>query len=835
MGCPMTKKYEHYILYDLKCNYRVTPLGIECECPGFSWKIQKIDPLSPGVSQHAYQLLLMDDAGVLIWDSGKVVSHKQNQVLYDGCLKPHSWYTWIVRIWDDCGNSSSWSDPQHFLTGLPEKDWSGAWITYAGLSGIDSFHDHIWIRREIHLKEMPVSGILYVASAGLHDVYINGVKADDRVLVPDRGILQKDHCVIFYETYDISHLLHRGKNIIGIAMDAGYMRLLGLPPALRIQLHTDQCDYHSDETWKCRSNHNGYPGTFQLGDHGGEITVYPAFVTDWSTPSYDDSEWVPLRKITVPYHLQARRSNPNRIIRILQPVSLTPGEPCIVDMGENFTGWFAIQLPKLTSPVVIEVSDKPNERCTFHQKIIYMPGLTHGTWYYSQFNYISGRYFTISGLPIPLKKENIKGFVISNLTSPNGNFNCSEPLLKQIFKTDLRTFVANTVGGITTDCPHRERRGYGETAIGTTWGDGLPWYDSGAFYWSYLQTWAETQRKDGYFVHSVPDVVGGGGTAWSCYPVVGAVDFLNQFDDLDLVKRVYPQLCRWLSFLMSKEKDGLLQRYEFGEWDFLGDWATPDGDDWGDSREALYFNNCCYAVALWQCAELARRLNRVTDAAAFDRKHASLARNVEKCFLRPDGFYCRPDARYQAIALWGKIVPAEREQTVYAAMIRIIREKGYLDGGSVGTSVLLRLLSKTKEGNETVLHWMQSQVMPSYGAFLKAGETTWPEMWDMRDIYGGSRIHTCYTGCAGWFAKGLAGIAICGENIHIIPFFPPQLTWLTCTVESIYGPVACQWYRVEGEILLTVEVPFSARVQLDINGVAHLLYNGTHHFTVSPL
>jgi len=44
---------------------------------------------------------------------------------------------------------------------------------------------------------------------------------------------------------------------------------------------------------------------------------------------------------------------------------------------------------------------------------------------------------------------------------------------------------------------------------------------------------------------------------------------------------------------------------------------------------------------------------------------------------------------------------------------------------------------------------------PSYGYFLKRGEATWPEYWNV-DVP--SRIHTCYTGVSSWFTKSLAGI-----------------------------------------------------------------------------
>ena len=49
---------------------------------------------------------------------------------------------------------------------------------------------------------------------------------------------------------------------------------------------------------------------------------------------------------------------------------------------------------------------------------------------------------------------------------------------------------------------------------------------------------------------------------------------------------------------------------------------------------------------------------------------------------------------------------------------------------------------------------------PSFGAFLRLGLNTWPELWSVSDRYEGSRIHTCYTGVSGFLMQGLAGIRL---------------------------------------------------------------------------
>ena len=117
-------------LTNLKTNYRATPLGTDIATPQFSW--QMIAPgTSRGVAQNAYQILVKNEKGQKVWDSGKVNSGQAHAIQYAGdVLQPCTRYTWELSVWDNNGNlskSSSW-----FETGLldpSEKAWSGAqWI-----------------------------------------------------------------------------------------------------------------------------------------------------------------------------------------------------------------------------------------------------------------------------------------------------------------------------------------------------------------------------------------------------------------------------------------------------------------------------------------------------------------------------------------------------------------------------------------------------------------------------------------------------------------------------------------------------------------------------------
>lgn len=114
----------------LKVEYSDTPLGIDVEKPRFSWQMLAENG-ERGIFQTAYQIIVTDQEGRLLWDSGKNNSNVSLGIEYAGTsLKARTRYSWKVTVWDQSGKTStadSW-----FETGLMNKDisaWNGAqWI-----------------------------------------------------------------------------------------------------------------------------------------------------------------------------------------------------------------------------------------------------------------------------------------------------------------------------------------------------------------------------------------------------------------------------------------------------------------------------------------------------------------------------------------------------------------------------------------------------------------------------------------------------------------------------------------------------------------------------------
>lgn len=117
-----------FSITNLKTEYTKTPLGIDVKSPRFSWQMESA---TPGAGQKAYQIIMHDEAGKIIWNTGKVQSNRSLNIRYTGDkLQERTRYTWNVKVWNlknETHSASSW-----FETGLLNQTisaWNGAkWI-----------------------------------------------------------------------------------------------------------------------------------------------------------------------------------------------------------------------------------------------------------------------------------------------------------------------------------------------------------------------------------------------------------------------------------------------------------------------------------------------------------------------------------------------------------------------------------------------------------------------------------------------------------------------------------------------------------------------------------
>ena len=123
----------------LRCEYQASPQAVVSTEPRLSWVVDT-DTDQRGVSQSAYRILVASSRELLqrdqadLWDSGKVQSNRTLHVLYGGKrLESAQVCHWKVRLWNQAGEESAWSEPAEWAMGLLKaSDWHAHWI------GLDS-------------------------------------------------------------------------------------------------------------------------------------------------------------------------------------------------------------------------------------------------------------------------------------------------------------------------------------------------------------------------------------------------------------------------------------------------------------------------------------------------------------------------------------------------------------------------------------------------------------------------------------------------------------------------------------------------------------------------
>jgi len=697
---------------------------------------------------------------------------------------------------------------------------------------------HVWFRKTFTLADGVASALVYVASIGYHELYINGQKADDRVLAPAGSRLDKR---VDYVTYDVTDKLRAGENVLAIWHGPGWARFYGsfnAEPALIVQadILTKQRvrqSVVSDTTWKCCESSSGTVGA----GYGGEEIAARKQGADWHTVGFDDRNWDNAVSVKRDVQISAQIVEPDRVIEIIKPVKIAdlgPSSPegsdvagnskYKVDMGRNYTGWFEIRnlRGEAGSRITIHVADDPKSREDFGQIHSYICGETPGT-FRNRFNYAGGRFVTLEGLSYKPSLADITGYAISSDFKRTGHFRCSSELLNRIYKTDLWTFRANTLNGVTMDCPHRERLGYGEVSWATAWGCGLPNYRAGAFYTQMVRNWCDVQHEDGWIAFVAPQMRGSwGGPLWSSAPLTVSWEAYRTYGDKRLLANAYPSCKKWMEFLNSKVSNGVLTQYDDGG-RFLGDWAAPGGrKEWGGSQEALLFNNCVYALDLKMMIDIAAALDKKEDVAIYTKRLEELRTNIHQTFFHAEkNIYLAGRQMNLAFPLYVGVVPEDVKPAVLANLEKEITEtRPYLDMGSSGLPVLMHYLIEDVERNDILYSHLSKTTLPSFGYFLEKDETTWPEYWEVNVP---SKIHTCFTGVASWFIKGIGGIrndpTQPGYKSFVIkPHLVGDLTFANTTTESLYGKIVSNWTRKDGEITLQIEVPVNSTATVYVPG-----------------
>ncbi|MBE0652553.1 MAG: family 78 glycoside hydrolase catalytic domain [Bacteroidales bacterium] len=851
----------------LQCEYRDNPPGIDETQPRLSWIL---DSGGKSKSQTAYRILAASSAENLsldtgdLWDSGMVPGSNPTNIIYRG--KPLVSFQecyWKVRVWDEQERESAWSDPAFFSIGpLTPTDWNADWISSAKDEDPRNFP---WLRKTIHLQELPHKAYAHINMYGYFELYINGEKVGDDILSPSVSDYSKQS---LYVTLDITPYLREGQNVMGLWIahgwyrkdEIGYYGVTEDRPVARALFEfremDGKSDFHAtDRTWKYHLSNRSYSGSWRWGHFGGERVLPGKMIPGWSMPEMDDSDWKQVDNYKLPsVPVVAQRNNPTRIMDTLsvkEIIQLGENE-FLVDFGKHLNGWIDFQYngENTDSQIVIDYIDKllargeewdPLENSfavkllgdtlersiiTYNQRDIIHPDTISDGHFRNKFNYHGFRWILVSGVN-EIKGHDLKALMISEDILQITGFESSNPLLNRIWEIVNHTYRCNTYSGYVVDCPHRERVGYGgdshssmETALSN--------FDMAALYNKWTIGWNLGNYPTGLWPHTIPEIPqhkNKFSPGWGGFGMFMPWQFYVYYGDTVNLSRAWPYMLRWMNYLQSNTKDGILYpdkaRGDTHGWSFHGDWVAPyygmQPERRVDQRSTYLFNNCYYLYSLQMAIRIAGVLGRQEEAQNFRNLLEYSLVKIHTAFFNPEtGDYANGEQPYQAFPLYVGLLKGQMKEDLDRKLEFLILEKnsGHLNTGMLGTYFMFEYLMESGR-NDLIYTMVNQKTFPGWGYMIEQGATTIWEQWNGQN----SQIHNCYLSVGKWFVQGLGGIRPDEENpgfshFYIVPGIVEELDYAKVSYNSRRGEIVSNWEKYGDMITLEVRVPVSTTATL---------------------
>jgi alpha-L-rhamnosidase len=865
------------VVEGMTSDFSVNPLDVDDPHPCLHWTLKASPESERDVAQGAFQILVASSRAGLdqdrgdLWDSGEVHAALTPGVSYAGkALVSDTVYYWKVRVWTTAGEGtretpSPWSAAARFQTGLlASSDWQAHWIAASAdgprtqqangsdESRVDSVPPLPIFRHDFKVAKQVERATLFISGLGESEVFVNGRKVTSDALTPGWTDYRK---TVFYDTYDVTALLHSGANAIGVMLGNGMYNVEGLrgrytkfvgsfgQAKLIAEIHLHFADgstgvVAADGGWKVAAG----PITFS-SIYGGEDYDARRVDAEWTHAGYKDDGWKQASVVDGPGGmLRAERLPPVEPGAPREPVHVTRISPeiAVYDLGTNFAGRPKIEMTgdagsrvsilpgelvdaagrvsqasqgaSAKDPVLFDYTLRGDGRGDGHGK--------GGEAWTPQFSYSGFRYLEVAraGSAGPPKLEFVGAEPLHDAAAVVGDFSSSDEQLNRIHRL-IDAAIQNNMVSVLTDCPTREKLGWLEQThlAGTSI---LYNYDLSLLYRKMADDMRDDQLADGMVPGIAPEVVAflndaGKSTDFRDSPEWGSAMILSPwlaytFDgDRQLLLDHYPAMVGYADYLQSRAKDGMIA-YGLGDWYDIGpgDPGYSKLTGQGMTATAIYFQD------LTALARIASILNKPADAARFTERATAEKEAINAhLFHAESDSYDRGSQTANAMALVLGLVPEGHEAGVMGNLVADIRKhNNHVTAGDIGFHYVVRAL--TDGGRSDVLYDMLKRTdSPSYGYQLAQGATALTEAWDANP--SSSQDHFMLGHAEEWFYRGLAGIDFDldraeQERIWIHPQPVGDIKDASAAFHSALGPVTSRWKRDGDTLSLDVGIPAGA-------------------------
>lgn len=821
------------------------PIGLDTRQPRLSWVLSAPDR---GVVQTAYELRVDTRPGGhgQFWTTGRLPSDSSIQVVYKGpALTSGQRYYWQVRVWDNKGRTSGWSQKAFWQMGLlSPADWKATWIEPAFKEA--SSEPSPLLRTAFTAQKGIASATLYITAHGLYEAQLNGRRIGDAYLTPGWTSYNKR---LQYQTYDVTGLVRSGRNAVGACLGNGWYRgyvafeghhhIYGDKVGLLLQLDIRYKDGHTETVvsgpgWRSATGEITYSEIYN-----GETIDHRLTKKGWSQPDYDDSGWQGVDTAVYPLdNLIASCSQPVKKHEYFHPIKLltTPRGEQVIDFGQNLTGWVIVKLKGHAGDSIrishAEVLDKAGNFYTQNLRSAkaqdtYIPAGSEEETFEPHFTFHGFRYIRIEGLHTPVDTADFTAVALYSDMPATGTFSCSDPLIDQL-QHNIQWGQRGNFLDVPTDCPQRDER------LGWT-GDAQVFSRTAAFnrgvdnfFTKWLGDLAADQQPDGSVPFVIPNVLGKGTSAgWADVATIIPWNMYLAYGDKRILEKQYPSMKAWVDYIRSQTHDDLWNSgFHFGDWLFYRPSSDEDGRSVGTDK--FLIAQCFYAHSTQLLIDAARVLGKTADVD----QYSALLQRIKTAFL---GEYVTPNGRLisgtqtaYVLALQFDMLPENLRAPAAERLVRNIADyKYHLTTGFLGTPYLCHVLSRY--GYTPVAYRLLLQdTYPSWLYPVKMGATTIWERWDgirpdstFEDAGMNSFNHYAYGAIGDWMYRVVAGIDTYedGPGYHHILIAPHPgggLASASADLQTGYGLVSSHWSQSGGNLTMDVVIPANTTATIRI-------------------
>ena len=820
---------------NIKVNNLVSPLGISCAAPEFSWQV------SGAEQQSVYRIICASSKenllnGVYLWDSGEVVSGQMAGIVFpNDDLPPRTTVYYTIQLADGNG---AWGKPScinFFETGLAsESDFDAQWVGFpAGWSA-----HALLFQKFFELKKIPKKARLYVASS-MVECFVNGTQiSSECVLQPAVTDYGKSYHVL---TFDVTTHLKTGRNVLSFHVGNGWYGM----PVLKYRLEADGKAI-------TRSHPLDLPQVFKSpvsrhSIYGGE--EYDA------RKELDISQTLPANKAALRVYgpqgaLRGFEEEPIICQQEISPAAWTTHSDgsTTVDFGRNFTGFCRL---KTSAPAGTKIELRFAEQLYPDGRInqenlqgdystdVYISSGKSGEIYEPHFTWHGFRYVEISELPTPFEPEMLSGIVLRSNCRRTGFFKCSDPLLNDIFEMMLHTEESNLLA-VPTDCPQRtERMGWLNDMLARNEG-ALYLFDASNIYSKYLNDIAEAQDENTGDVPMTAPFYWGFEVDPVCSSFLEiALNSYKFYGKTAQLSRLYPHMKRYVDYMLScRDDDGILRKGGF-----VSDWCPPlcfNGPEESPQNKSLPHGLVSTALMFYAVKmqmQIADIIGLKDDIQALQCRANDVKTAFQKAFFTSENRLKIESMAGYAIDIYCGLIDEQYRSGAAKRLAELLEANNFKHTtGNICTKYLLEVLS-TYGYSDYLLKLISSTDYPGWGYMLANGATTVWERWEIDD---GKRLnslnHPMHSAPCVWMFRHLAGIKMLPESmgadfIELSPVFPAALDFAEAVYDSRSGRYTSEWHREAGKIIWNFTIPENCQARVKTaDGTFQIYKSGSYQF-----